>query len=310
MARRLALIAGIALLGAPGGVLSQEVACRSGADALLYHTRQAAYHLALEEAQRALDHAECALRLDQSPILYELRGDALRQQGRYDEALVDHRRVQRLRPDSADAANDLGITLQRAGQLALALDAYQRAVTLDPADGFGFNNLGTALFALDRFDEAQAAFLRADELGHDPAWWPAANLGVLYARQAQWQDAVTWYRRAITLGADQARVYEELAKALVATGDADAAQVVYAEMAQIGLGEPGQVVPFDITLARVGETLKLYLPTVLLLLLALTGLTVGVGSFLYRRAYRRAALQGAAMPVAGDPPRGQGGSTS
>ncbi|MDG4594750.1 MAG: tetratricopeptide repeat protein, partial [Candidatus Contendobacter sp.] len=77
--------------------------------------------------------------------------------------------------------------------------AYRRAIELDPADAWPWNNLGNLLAdPLQRFDEAEAAYRRAIEL--DPAVedadWACMKLGKLLEQQNRPDEAIKVLARA------------------------------------------------------------------------------------------------------------------
>ena len=83
------------------------------------------------------------------------------------EAIACYRRALELKPDYAEAHNNLGTTLQAQGKLAEAIACYRRALELKPDYAEAHNNLGTALQAQGKLDEAIACYRRALELKPD-----------------------------------------------------------------------------------------------------------------------------------------------
>jgi tetratricopeptide (TPR) repeat protein len=77
--------------------------------------------------------------------------------GRYREALTAFREEAERRPASADAAANVAATLERLGRHDEAVRECERALALGPSprvEAAVRYNLGTALLALDRVDEA------------------------------------------------------------------------------------------------------------------------------------------------------------
>ncbi len=88
------------------------------------------YERALAEASRVTQHYE---RSDLVNVdAHRVRGYALVKLGRYEEAIVDLRRVASKSRDDAEVHHWLGVALLRAGQSKLALDAFLRAAELEP----------------------------------------------------------------------------------------------------------------------------------------------------------------------------------
>ena len=74
-----------------------------------------------------------------------------------------------LKPNYADAHNNLGNALQRQGHLEEAIASFQRALTLNPDHAEAHNNMGNALKDQGRLDEAIANYQRALGLKPDYA---------------------------------------------------------------------------------------------------------------------------------------------
>ena len=61
------------------------------------------------------------------------QGSALQDQGRLDEAVACYRRALELKPEFAEAQNDLGTACLAQGKLDEAVACFQSALELDPA---------------------------------------------------------------------------------------------------------------------------------------------------------------------------------
>ena len=59
------------------------------------------------------------------------------------------------------------------------------------------------------------------------------NLGVSYKNQGQWDDAITWYKKAIRLKPDYARAYNNLALLYKKMGREDEAEKLMERAARI-----------------------------------------------------------------------------
>ena len=75
------------------------------------------------------------------PKVHNNLGNALRDNGQCDGAVVACRRAIALKPDYGEAHTNLGNALKERGQLAEALGCYRRAVLLKPGDSFLHSNL-------------------------------------------------------------------------------------------------------------------------------------------------------------------------
>jgi Ca-activated chloride channel family protein len=106
---------------------------------------------------------------------------------------------------SKNRAVEEGNAQLKAGKAEEALGHYDRAVAKLPQDPGAHFNRGAALYALDRFDEAAQAFLRATETKAPPLKASAFyNLGNAFFRGEKYGDAVEAYKRALAIDpADQ-----------------------------------------------------------------------------------------------------------
>ncbi|MGH6973529.1 MAG: tetratricopeptide repeat protein, partial [Stellaceae bacterium] len=91
-------------------------------------------------------------------------GNALLAQN--DAASIDaYRRAVELQPDLADAHMNLGVVLRRQGQAQAAVACFRRAIELRPDGAAAYDNLAGMLTEMGQLDEAVAASRRALDLG-------------------------------------------------------------------------------------------------------------------------------------------------
>jgi peptidoglycan/xylan/chitin deacetylase (PgdA/CDA1 family)/uncharacterized caspase-like protein/photosystem II stability/assembly factor-like uncharacterized protein len=91
------------------------------------------------------------------------RGTVLFREKRYPEALAEFEEAARLDPKSALAANNVGFTHYRLGDMEKAVAWFEKTLALDPNRAIAHANLGDAFLALGRKAEARreyASFLR------------------------------------------------------------------------------------------------------------------------------------------------------
>ena len=120
------------------------------------------------------------------------RANALWTQGKTDQAVIQLERVLALKPDHAEAHNNLGLALMMQGQVDRALAHYQKALTLKPNVAGTHYNMGLALWAEGQVSEAAAHFKRVLSLQPDHV---VAHNNILYAlNYTAASDPVTVYR--------------------------------------------------------------------------------------------------------------------
>ena len=93
-------------------------------------------------------------------------GNSLYEQGRYDEAVASYDRSLLLNPQLDAAWFNKGNALYMQGNYDKALFVFDRAIEINPQDGKAWICRGLTLKKLDRTLDANAAFIRAKELGY------------------------------------------------------------------------------------------------------------------------------------------------
>lgn len=115
----------------------------------------------------------------------------------FENAVACYLKTLALKPDSSEAANNLGNTYQAMGRPADAIEIWQRSIATKP-DFNAYYNLGRALYEQDRTDEAQAAMQAGLRLRPDHAE-SYTNLGNVFRQMGQSQEAIDCFNRAIAL---------------------------------------------------------------------------------------------------------------
>jgi tetratricopeptide (TPR) repeat protein len=120
-------------------------------------------------------------------------------------------------PQKVRAHNNLGNALRRQGKNEEAIIHFNKALQLNPAYAKAHNNLGTALASQGKTDEAIKHFGIA--LYINPGYAAAhSNLGVALAGRGELQKAIVHFKAALRLKPDKAKVYNNLGAALVRQG--------------------------------------------------------------------------------------------
>ena len=120
-------------------------------------------------------------------------------------------------PDNAVAQNNLANALSGNGNLAAAIQYYERAIQIEPNDVERYNNLGNALAGQGNLREAVQRYEQAIQLKPDYAE-AHYNLSVALAAQGKLGEAVRACEKAIQLRPDYAAAYNNLGNALAAQG--------------------------------------------------------------------------------------------
>ena len=149
----------------------------------------------------------------------------------------------------------VGLALVTRDQVRIWRDdesLWRRAARLDPASASAASNLGSALRAQGRLDEAALQSERALRLKPD---FPEAhlNLALIRARQGQGGEAERHFRRAIELRPRSAPAHLGLASALEGQGRAEEAFAHFRAALEIEPRSAGAHNDFGVALARSGR---------------------------------------------------------
>jgi Flp pilus assembly protein TadD len=103
--------------------------------------------------------------VEANPLLLGQRADQLFEQRRFAEAIVLYRRVLELSPRDADALNDLGLALLYSGDNTAALRTLEEGARIAPSHQRLWLSLGFTRARAGDTAGAEAALLKAKELG-------------------------------------------------------------------------------------------------------------------------------------------------
>src|SRR4029079_17495191 len=172
---------------------------------LLDQGLEAAAVTAFERAAQASPGASTLYRLG---TLLARSGDAARARASFEGALA-------LKPDLAEANNDLGALLARGGDLDAAITRFRAALASIPEYPDALNNLGYALLLSGRDQEARGLYEKALAVQPD---FPEAlnNLGLLLGRAGDLEGAARYFRDALGRRADYGEAANNLALVLAA----------------------------------------------------------------------------------------------
>ena len=182
-----------------------------------------------------------------------LAGLTWQQSGQYADAETLYRTTIARNPDCWLAYNNLGMILQTSAGAALeragdsssgrltpestrafveAVGDFHEAIALKPDLWQARNDLGRALLALGRVDEAEASLTEALRLHPNDAD-VHYNLGLVLSKMGRPVEAVSEMRESLRLQLDRATFHVGLADALLAAGDLEGAIAAYREAIQL-----------------------------------------------------------------------------
>lgn len=174
----------------------------------------------------AVDLINKAINISPSELMYCNLGNALQVQGQLELAVESYQKAISIQPDFVEAHSNLGNALQAQGRFDEAVESYRRALSIKPDFVQAHGNLGNALQAQGKFDEAVESYRRALLLKPDYVK-VHGNLGNALQALGKLDGAVESYQRALSISPDLAEVHSDLGNALQAIGKLDDAVECY-----------------------------------------------------------------------------------
>ena len=159
-------------------------------------------------------------------------GNALKGQGKLEEAIGAYNKALSIKPDSADAYYNMGIALQDQGKPEEAIDAYTKALSIKPDSAGAYNNMGIALQDQGKPEEAIVAYNQA--LAIKPDYAEACyNMGNALKDQGELDKAIEAYEKALSLKPNYADAYNNIGITLQEQGKLGEAIEAYKKVLSI-----------------------------------------------------------------------------
>jgi len=144
-------------------------------------------------------------------------GNALADQGRLAEAIVQYEEALRLVPGYDDPHYNLGNVLAKSGRVEESIDHYRTALRVRPRNAAILFALGEALRRLGRLDEAQSRYEEALKGESDsPDVW--CGLGNVMLNGGKWEEAAKAFGTAVQLRPDNTDALVNYAASLAQAG--------------------------------------------------------------------------------------------
>jgi tetratricopeptide (TPR) repeat protein len=170
------------------------------------------------------------VRYPNAGIVWKILGSSLWMQGK--DALPALKRTATLLPDDPEAHSNLGNALRALARAEDAATSHRRALEIRADYAEAHNNLGSALRDLGRIDEAVASYRCAVAINRDFGM-AHANLANALRSLGDLEDAVASFRQAVAIEPHCAEVLRNLGDSLLELGRADEADAAYRRALEI-----------------------------------------------------------------------------
>jgi tetratricopeptide (TPR) repeat protein len=160
------------------------------------------------------------------------QAERFRLQGRLADAEAIYQQVIQQYPESHSAYHGLGLVALDSGNITLAIDFINRAITYDDTNASYYSNLGELCRRSGRLEAAVASGNRAVELAPKEAGY-YYNLALAYADNQQPDEAIRCYRKTIKLQPRHGLAYNNLGAIEGKKGNVIEAEKCYAKAVAI-----------------------------------------------------------------------------
>jgi len=200
-----------------------QLALERGEDRALVLQAMAEVHLLRKDPEAAIAlYDNLILETPNSPKLWNERGVAVHQDGRFEEAAGNYRKALEADPHYAIAHNNLGVALYHAGEREKAVDAFRSALEANAGFVKARLNLGLLLTKSHRFQLALEAYKQVliTEPESPLAW---NGIGLVLGELRKFEDARNAFARAIQARPEFAEAHYNLSFTLSNLGDHEGA---------------------------------------------------------------------------------------
>ncbi len=145
----------------------------------------------------------------QAFFIWNLLGASAAQINMKDEAIEAYEKALLINPNYADAYSNMGAALQDQGNLDKAIEACNKALAIKPDYAEAYNNKGNALKDQGKLDEAIEEYQKA--LLINPNYADAySNIGAALQDQGKLEESIVFHKKCILLNPNHAQAYRNM----------------------------------------------------------------------------------------------------
>ncbi len=180
------------------------------------------------------------------------QAQGLEQSGHVEEAIQAYQKAILLDPDYAEARQRLGLAYANLNRYPEALQEFKEVVRLQPQSAMAQGNLGAAYLKMGDFPEARGAFQKAVRLRPDD---PENHyrLGLALGKMKRDREALAEFAQAVKLQPDMARAHRDLGLAYLNLGRLEEGGKALKEAAALDPKDPQVHYALSVYYARTGD---------------------------------------------------------
>ncbi len=164
--------------------------------------------------------------------LFYLMGSTYANKGEYDRAIQAYQKAVAINPQSDQAYNNMGVAYDDKGEYDRAIQAYQKAVAINPQGDEAYTYMGIAYGQKEDYDRAIQAFQKAVAINpqSDQAYY---NMGVAYGQKEDYDHAIEAYQKAVELNPQSDDAYYNMGNAYYQKEEYDHAIEAYQKAVEL-----------------------------------------------------------------------------
>jgi tetratricopeptide (TPR) repeat protein len=162
------------------------------------------------EAEKAQKRTEASAQVQ---ALFD-EGGKLAEAGKHAEAIEAFQKALALDPQQTNILGNMAESYRKLGKLDEALDAYKKAIAINPNDGILYTNMGVVLDKMGKSAESLEAFKKAASLNPGGSAQSHFNLGANLANSGRTDEAIEAFRKTIAADPNFADAYYQLGMSL------------------------------------------------------------------------------------------------
>ncbi len=166
-------------------------------------------------------------------------GEAYLQQQRFNQAIKELHKAEKIFADDHILQNDLGLAYVGKDRIDIAISHFKRAIEIKPDYAVAKNNLGTAYIFQEKWDEAIEVFEAIfDDLFYATPHYPLTNLGWAWFNKQNFTLAEKYYLQALEIEPNFSVALRGLGRTYTRVGKDEKAVKILKKAVEMSNGPP------------------------------------------------------------------------